>query len=185
MKKREVFFDGKKFDDIEFFKYMRIFKKETHRGAAIIGYAFIDDLLNEILKSRFVKDIKLFEKIDDLPLQARIDLCYLTGTINKKERKELMIIKDIRSDFAHELTLNSFDDEEISKKCKGLIIVDLFHKVLPHIFHIETPRKRFESAVSSYCFALQIRLLECKRIKERPSLVKSLILDGENWEQKD
>lgn len=165
MKKKETFFDGKVFNWQDMIKSLKIFNSLDDRGAAIMGYAYLDDLLNELLKLRLVKDKELFENIDDLPSRRRIDLCFLTGIISRIMREDLIVLNDIRNKFAHCLTVNSFNEEIISDKCDKLKIIEYWQN-LPNNYRKDTPRNRFYSSISIHHFGFCLMLGTAKRIEE-------------------
>lgn len=167
--KKETFFEGKDFNWEKLFESKRIFKKETDRAAAIMGYLYLDNMMNQLLKLRLVEDQEIFDKLDSLAEQARIDLCFLTGLINRTTKQDLMTLKDIRNLFAHGLTINSFDTKEISDKCEDLK-ANLW-KNLPSIIRTDTPREIFESSVFIHHFYFSLQLNSCERIKgpEKPN----------------
>ena len=75
---------------------------ESERGSAIVGAAFIDEALEEILKAILIvsaeKDDELFNGSHP-PLgsfSAKTDVAYRIGLISPKFRKSLHIIRNIR-----------------------------------------------------------------------------------------
>jgi DNA-binding MltR family transcriptional regulator len=47
-------------------------------------------------------------------------LCYLLGLIAKEDMDDLKLINRIRNHFAHNIMINSFDEEDIAKDCNNL-----------------------------------------------------------------
>jgi hypothetical protein len=171
MRKKEetLFLHGEKFDEKkakEFFD--EFFRGESARATAILGHTYLEKLLKELLKKRSVKNESLFEDIDNLNFKRCANLCYLTGIIIKEEREDLIEINWIRNEFAHKITINNFKKKEIKDKCNGLFIAEYLRKLSnPKSFPINTAKNIYTSGISSYMAFLNMRLLSCKRIKER------------------
>ena len=94
------------FEDLaQYLKIVVTFKSESSRGVAIIGCAYLEDLLKDILKKSLVSRKNLFEEIDRLTFAASINFCHSIGKIDKKTRSDLIKMKDIRNEFAHNKNL--------------------------------------------------------------------------------
>lgn len=149
----------------EFEKLIDQLLAETPRAVAIVGCAYLDNILNETLKAFLIEDKKLFKDfIDRLTFERRIIMCYLLGIIGRQARDELKIINKIRGWFAHDVDLNSFDIESVVTECeklkcskngadKGKIAHD--------------PRVKYAWAISFYFGYLQATRKLCKRIDIR------------------
>ena len=59
-----------------------------------------------------------------MTFERRINLCFLAGAIPKDIQEDLLIINNIRNEFAHKIDINSFDIYKISSKCNKLQIVN-------------------------------------------------------------
>ncbi len=99
----------------------------SHRAAAVVGGAFVEEHLTHVLQSRMVRDEKVIEErfapgraFGDFG--AKIDLGYLMGVYSKQAHKELITIKRIRNNFAHQLQVNSFDRDDMRDRCRNLIL---------------------------------------------------------------
>ena len=149
----------------EFAKLQNEFNTETPRSVAIVGCAYMDDFLNELLRTVMIEDKKLFEDfIDRLTFERRIIMCYLLGLIDRKMRDDLIIIGKIRNKFAHDKNLNSFDVEIISTYCEKLNYL----KVLwTEIDMPDTPRKRYQGAIIYYFGCFRVISDFCKRIDRK------------------
>jgi|GEM_PF-2825859 hypothetical protein len=100
-------------------------KKQTDRGAAIVGAAYIDLVVREALTARMgdLPDIVtlLFENRG--PLQdfgARIQLAFAIGIIGRGAYLDLCIIKDARNAFAHSAEAMDFDHADVKARCSRL-----------------------------------------------------------------
>lgn len=94
------------------------------RAIAIIGAAFLDSMLEDILTCFMVDDDKESKKLlnYDQPMgtfSGRITAAYCLGLICKTVRDDLGIIAKIRNKFAHELR-TTFDQHPINVWC-GLL----------------------------------------------------------------
>jgi hypothetical protein len=107
-----------------FTDFLDEFNKETPRGAALAGAAFIDDLLEKVLAAFLIKN----KSAEDLtsgfsaPLgtfSARIAACHALGLISDNEARECGLIRKIRNEFAHKVMM-SFDDERLKSMCSSL-----------------------------------------------------------------
>lgn len=100
--------------------------KESDRGMALMGSAYIDDRLAVLLKAYFVDDKKVIKLMFDFtgPLgtfSSRLNMAYSLGLMSKNIYTDCNILKKIRNDFAHVPSPMSFDDEPIKSRCHALI----------------------------------------------------------------
>jgi hypothetical protein len=58
------------------------------------------------------------------PFAVKIDFAYLLGLISDEARADLIVLKDIRNRFAHDLEVAGFDDQSIAAKCQNLTLID-------------------------------------------------------------
>lgn len=137
------------------------FREETDRGAAIVGAAYLDESLKELVASFLIDD----EQVDELLRRAlrsfglRIVVAYSLGLISADEYSDLDTIRDIRNDFAHGRTKTSFSEPEIEGKCDGLILWRPFSEVLA----LESARSRFVFTTTTLLMQLGIRVLRAKQ----------------------
>lgn len=104
-------------------------QKETDRGAALLGAAFLDDVLDVMLRAAFVADNEAVNRIlgAGRPLEsfgARAHLAYCLGLVAPDVYADINLIREIRNDFAHRHPTN-FDHPEILAKCRKLKCVDV------------------------------------------------------------
>lgn len=136
---------------------------ETPRAVAIVGCAYLDNVLNETLKAFLIEDKKLFKNfIDRLTFERRISMCYLLGIIVRQVRDDLKIINKIRGWFAHDVDLNSFDIESVVIECKKLTC--LKNGAAKGMMTTDDPRVKYVWAISFYCGRLQVMRKLCERI---------------------
>lgn len=91
----------------------------SDRATAIVSCAFLDDYLQQILKSYLTEDSESANKKlygNNGPLStfsSKITLSYRLGLISQFEYKQLNILRTIRNLFAHDVSANSFDAPNI------------------------------------------------------------------------
>ena len=102
-------------------------RSQSDRGAALVGAAFIENVLEAALKSKLTKHSSaLFEKIFEQQggalrtLSAKIDLAYALNLIEVQSYKDLGEIKHIRNEFAHSFEQLSFDRSPIRERAERL-----------------------------------------------------------------
>lgn len=106
-------------------EFSRLFQEEQNeRAAAIVGGAFLDTLLEHVLRNFLVEDEKEVQRLldPDQPLGTygnRIRVAYCLGLIGKIVRDDLRFVGKIRNRFAHDLHA-SFEDEPIRSWCLSL-----------------------------------------------------------------
>lgn len=114
--------------------------RESDRGCALTGAAFLDEALADLLRAHFVKDSASDEMLDG-PLgsfSARIAMCRCLGLLSETTTRNLNLIRKIRNDFAHQVEV-SFDSAPIAARCKEL----LTDPTRPH----QGPRDRFTTNI--------------------------------------
>ena len=93
------------------------FHTSSDRSFAILAASYMDSILENLLRSAFVDDIKATEALlgTSGPIGsngARYNLAYSLGLINKDERDDLKTIANIRNHFAHNYTATNFDTDD-------------------------------------------------------------------------
>jgi hypothetical protein len=94
------------------------------RAIAIVGAAFLDTMLSDILAAFMVDDEKEVQKLLGYDhamgtFSSRITAAYCLGFICKTVRDDLRIVGKIRNKFAHEMRA-SFDSDPIRGWCHDL-----------------------------------------------------------------
>lgn len=104
-------------------------QNESQRGGVLVGAAFLDELLRQLLASFMIDDASAVNNLLDNPpnsplggLSARTQATYCLGLISKEAYDDLNIIRGIRNEFAHSLQGTSFDHPWIVKQCEALKI---------------------------------------------------------------
>jgi DNA-binding MltR family transcriptional regulator len=107
-------------------EFSRLFdyNEVSDRAVAIVGPAFLDTLLSDILTEFMVDDDSEVKKLLQLdgPLGtygSKVTACYCLGLLGPVVTADLRLVGKIRNRFAHDLRAN-FSDTKISQWCKQL-----------------------------------------------------------------
>ena len=97
---------------------------ENDRAVAIVGPAFLDTMLTDMLVNFLVDDPKEVARVmePDAPLgtfSAKVALAYCLGLIGETIKADLRLVGKIRNRFAHQLRVG-FDDPQIKGWCASL-----------------------------------------------------------------
>lgn len=119
-------------EKIDYIKWMDLVNKEienqSDRALVLLCAAIIDEQLEFILKTFLIEDNQIQERIFDnnAPLStfsAKNNFCYYLGLISKHEYNTINTIRKIRNKFAHEILINTFeDDASLRGLCNNLSI---------------------------------------------------------------
>lgn len=149
-------------------------EKETDRGAALVGAAFLDDMLSLLLEAALVdEDISkafLTESGGISEFGIRIKLAYCMGLIGPIMLQDLNLVKEIRDEFAHNLGILDFNTEIISSYCSKLSTY--------------SPTKFFSSNRHEFIFfsaivtgVIGLRIGNTKRPKSRKDIITTPVLE--------
>lgn len=102
---------------------------DSDRSVAVITGAMIERRLEQAIRNRSCRnetiEARLFNPSGPLgTFSAKIDLAYLTGIISDVAHHDLVIFKDIRNLFAHNLAIQRFNSQRIKDRAKNLRLVD-------------------------------------------------------------
>jgi len=107
-------------------EFSRLFNydESSDRAVAIVGPAFLDALLTDILIEFMVDDAKEVKELlrHDGPFgsyASRVRACYCLGLVSEIVAADLKLIGNIRNRFAHEIRVN-FSDPKICQMCQKL-----------------------------------------------------------------
>lgn len=121
-------------EPVEMFRRITDFRNtlinESDRGCALMSAAYLDECLGRLLRSYFIDDTKVINKLFDYngacgTFSSKIELAYGLGLIPKNVRLDLTLLRRIRNDFAHVSKVICFDDDPIKSRCYEL-------KLYPH-----------------------------------------------------
>lgn len=116
----------------------REFHEQSDRIVAIVGAAYLDSMLDSLLKAVFIDSSDESDNIlrPDAPLGssgAKYQLAYCLGLITRDQRDDLKIIAKIRNVFAHDYNLQEFNISPIRDHCASLkqirLLTDMSGKV--------------------------------------------------------
>lgn len=148
-------------NDSEFLRSMHL-HQESDCGFALIAAAWIDDSIQDVIRSRFIDNKKSVDEliVGDAPLatfSARIKLLYCMGIITDDEKKDLNIIRAIRNIFAHQRGRVSFTTREVKDRCLSLSLI----AELKDFTHLDTKQPRtFFSAVAMHFIQYFMRMAQ-------------------------
>jgi DNA-binding MltR family transcriptional regulator len=142
--------------------FLAAFNAESDRGAALVAASMLDERLQEILSTFFVKSHEASDLLAgfNAPLgtfSSRASAAFALGLVQKNEFKEITLIRKIRNEFGHGWEPMSFSSDRIAG----------FTRQLPWLGPAEyeatsTLRARFNFAVSMLLTDLiwRVRLVE-------------------------
>lgn len=143
--------------------FMEEFQGESDRAAAVLGAAYLDECLRDLIGSFLIDDSTRVGELLEGPLAplgsfaSRISASYCMGLMSKNEYRDLQIIREIRNRFAHELHGLSFSDAWVKNRCAELQLAKAM-KPLPG--GPPGARKQFTAALFLLSFQLKVRTLE-------------------------
>lgn len=143
----------------DFKGFLEEFQKESDRSTAIMGAAFLDEHLKQLLTNFFIDDAKEVAHLlsSESPLGsfgARIRAVYCLGLISQEYFESLKIIKAIRNDFAHQLHGLTFDDKNIANECEKLKSLQPIKSKVT-----QTPRQLFVTSTIFVLMDVSVRAL--------------------------
>jgi DNA-binding MltR family transcriptional regulator len=141
--------------------------KESDRGAALLGAAFLDESLEAMLRMFFVDDSSLADELlgTDRPLgsfSARIRTAYAIGLLGREMYADLETVRSIRNDFAHDHRGLSFDNQSLADRARNL---KAWANVNKQLGWNATPRVCFIMGVSMLANKLILRGLSLQHAK--------------------
>jgi hypothetical protein len=103
---------------------------DSDRAAGIVAGSIAERRLEQALRSLMRDDEptisrQMFRPSGPLgPFSTKIDMAYLLGALSNDAYADLVNLKNIRNDLAHELEMDTFDVDSIRDRCKNFILVD-------------------------------------------------------------
>jgi DNA-binding MltR family transcriptional regulator len=100
-------------------------RKESDRGAALVGVEYIHQLVERLVYAHAIDDPRHLKRLLKYPgalvtAASRIDLAYALGWIGEQVFHDLGVAREIRNLFAHSPSSLSFEDEPLREKCGRL-----------------------------------------------------------------
>ena len=150
---------------------------ESDRSVVIVSAILLDNLLERLIKTSYVKDPNVNTIFKDEHIlrsfYTKINIAYFSGLIPKAFYHDLKLICDIRNKFAHDVVADlKFDDERIVRR------INQFSQISEELVKIYPPKLRFALNVShiaglllAWCqFLSKVRLpnlVETLKLKEK------------------
>jgi hypothetical protein len=106
--------------------YDEIDNQTSHRAAAILAAAFVEDAIRFALKAEFqaLTDAEC-NQIFGTSFSRVIDLGHAVGLYGKEAKSDLHVIRIVRNVFAHAMKPIDFDTPQIAKEVAKLTYIDL------------------------------------------------------------
>lgn len=148
-------------------RFLAEIRRESDRGLALVGCAFIDEQLADALHAFFCKDGRDLLVGKNAPLgtfSARIEICHALGLIEDIERNDCDCIRRIRNEFAHKVLTASFMTQKVSDLCSNL----QSELPEPNVISAAPPRLKFENAIVTMATRLLYRDLYVAQEKRQP-----------------
>ena len=141
---------------------------ENERAVAVVGAAWLDELLAELIATA-LRDDDISRRLLDPEAQgpistyaSRVRVAYALELIGAQNMKDLLQVGRIRNLFAHKVHRRSFDNETVRKECQklktGLKVADQRSR--------ETPRGQYVSTVAFLSLVLANAIERRKRRTE-------------------
>lgn len=138
------------------------------RSIAILGCAFIDEQLTQLLTNHLIDNNELPDKLfgPNKPLStlsSKIDICFALGLLGQITYDDLTKIRKIRNCFAHDLHNRSFDDNDIKSECENLQLIQVIYAPIHQSdFKPSDGRSLFITSVVLLSQDIAIRSLQAK-----------------------
>lgn len=139
---------------------------ESERACAIVGVAYLDDLLGQVLENYLLENTSAYHDLINpeninAPLSsfgARITAAYGTGLLSEVDLEVMRILKKIRNLFAHNIKL-SFRDDKVISRCNRLEeLLNSSFEDMRYTSDAPGPREIFQSSIAYYSGSLNMRL---------------------------
>jgi DNA-binding MltR family transcriptional regulator len=106
-------------------RFFQDVQRETDRGIALVSAAFLDDAVQALIRAALTADSRTAEGLFGYPgplhsFAARTDLAYCMGLIGNGSYQDMLLIRNLRNNFAHGHRPATFDDPEVRQKCARL-----------------------------------------------------------------
>ena len=142
--------------------------RESERGAAIVGAAYLDELIGEVLSEYLLEKPDAFNDLlssdnQNAPLGnfgARLTAANAIGLITEEELQTFRKVKKIRNRFAHNLSL-SFESDDITQLCGQL---QLPKEAAKRVGDHPSSRQRYVNAVAFLSGSLKVKRHMIKKL---------------------
>lgn len=114
----------------EYEEFRAVVRGETDRAAGVLGGAYLEDLLKQLLSHYFIHDTVVGERLKaDWPprtFSGRINASFALGLIAPVVHRDLHLVRTIRNEFAHERAVHSMAEPPFRDWCTEFAILKAF-----------------------------------------------------------
>jgi|GEM_PF-4689839 len=174
----------KKFRFSDCLAYLFEIWKSPPRACAVVSMALLDKLLLDVLKSGLVPVSKSQDTLSAISVDAKINLIYRLGIIDKDHYKVFCHVNGIRNAFAHEVEVSTFDHELVRYKMEKIKSLSPIKKWF-EIFEFENARRTLKEefkAIVQYLIRFLLTI-DVKGIEVKHGDVYSFLNWVENRQQ--
>lgn len=146
------------------------FQRETQRAAPVLGAAYLDAVLEKLLRDSFATDLGRIDKLFDGgagPLgtfSAKIRTAYALGLLTKEDADDLHLVRRIRNRFAHAPHRLNFETQQIHEWCENFECNRERFEAEPDLEdYPRDPRSLFDFAVALMAYYLIRRIQNATR----------------------
>lgn len=116
------------------------FNRDSDRAKAIVLASIVENHLTEVIKRTFLTEEKIWNELfqPSGPLgdfATKIRLAYMAKMIDEPLKNDLLVMSKIRNEFAHKLTVKSFNAQRVRDLIKTMhsyrVILRIRHQKLP------------------------------------------------------
>lgn len=110
---------------------VRQFNKESDRAAGILAFSYLDEVLNQALRTRLAGK-EADELLGRMNTRTRLNLGVALRLVSLPLAKQVRSLLEIRNYFAHHvLDADSFDVEYVKSRVSSLVVVRALRKNRP------------------------------------------------------
>ena len=171
--------DKKELDSLD--PFWKTLGSESDRSVVIVSAILLDNLLERLIKTSYVKDPNVNTIFKDehvlRSFYTKISIAYFSGLIPKALHHDLKLICDIRNKFAHDVVADlKFDDERIVQR------INQFSQIREELVKIYPPKLRFILNIS-HIAALLLRWSQLLSKLRLPNFVAILKLEEKQFSE--
>jgi DNA-binding MltR family transcriptional regulator len=171
--------DKKELDSLH--PFWETLASESDRSVVIVSAILLDNLLERLIKTSYVKDPNVNTIFKDEHIlrsfYTKINIAYFSGLIPKALHHDLKLICDIRNKFAHDVVADlKFDDERIVQR------INQFSQIREELVKIYPPKLRFVLNISHIAALLLVWSQHLPKLR-LPNLVAILNLEEEQFSE--
>lgn len=171
--------DKKELDSLH--PFWETLASESDRSVVIVSAILLDNLLERLIKTSYVKDPNVNTIFKDEHIlrsfYTKINIAYFSGLIPKALHHDLKLICDIRNKFAHDVVADlKFDDERIVQR------INQFSQIREELVKTYPPKLRFILNISHIAALLLAWSQHLPKLR-LPNLVAILNLEEEQFSE--